>query len=523
MSGQAGAAASARGRKRYADHDADCRPPWVDGRARHRLLNILRTGDAVAVLIGFVVPLFGSVNVKPDGILAGTVEVIVLVIAGVWAVRFQELWTSRVMAVRSMEISRITRALAILSLVALVLDRKSSMDIRAADVAIAAATAWVVLVAWRAAYRAYIAAEHRQDRLLQRVVVVGTGSRAEELKELFEQQPELGMRISAVIGPRHEAISAGLGGLWVGDLKDAARIVARTEAELVILCSADLDPGLVHHLTSTNESNGHTVYVDPGMSRVDFRRMRATALGHQPVFEVESASLSYLELATKRTFDLVVAGLVAIVALPVMVLVALAIKLDDGGPVFFRQQRVGRHGELFSMIKFRSMCMDAELKLAELKAANERSGVLFKMERDPRVTRVGRFIRATSLDELPQLFNVVGGTMSIVGPRPALQSEVDQFPEELHARHSVRPGITGLWQAEARDNPSFGTYRRLDLFYVENWSLLLDMTILLATADHFVLRPLFKLRYRGSSTPRTDQMPTAASVDELMPVDIAIG
>jgi len=123
---------------------------------------------------------------------------------------------------------------------------------------------------------------------------------------------------------------------------------------------------------------------------------------------------------------------------------------------------------------------------------------LFKMEHDPRITRIGRFLRATSLDELPQVFNVLMGTMSLVGPRPALPDEVETFDEVLKTRHQVRPGITGLWQVEARDNPSFDAYRRLDLFYVENWSMALDMVILLATVDHIVFRPLVKWRYKSS-------------------------
>lgn len=527
MPGLQGGVAPSRRSHLTGHAGANSGSPWFDETARYRLLNVLRAGDAIAMFVGFALTLLVAVDIKPDSLVKGVGELLLLTVAGVWAMRFQDLWSPRVMAVRAIEMSRITRALAITSVIALVFDRKSSMNIRVSDVILAAAIGWVVIVAWRSAYRAYVAAEHRQNRLLQRVVIVGTGRRAEELKDLFEQQPELGMRISAVIGPRHEAIRAGLGGLWAGDLIDAASIVARTDAELVILCSADLDPALVHNLTSMEQSARRTVYVDPGMSRIDFRRMQATALGHQPMFEVESASLSYLELAAKRAFDLAVAAVVFVFALPVMALVALAIKLDDGGPVFFRQQRVGRGGELFGMIKFRSMCVDAEAKLAALQAQNERAGVLFKMERDPRVTRVGHFIRATSLDELPQLFNVFGGSMSIVGPRPALPREVDQFPEELHARHNVRPGITGLWQAEARDNPSFGTYRRLDLFYVENWSLLLDITILLATADHFVLRPLFKLRDRRDrdlNGPSDPPVPGPAALpDEFLAIEAAAG
>ena len=140
------------------------------------------------------------------------------------------------------------------------------------------------------------------------------------------------------------------------------------------------------------------------------------------------------------------------------------------------------------MIKFRTMHVDAEARLAELTATNERTGPLFKMKTDPRVTRVGHWLRESSLDELPQLFNVIKGEMSLVGPRPALPREVAQFTGDVRGRELVMPGITGLWQVEARDNPSFDAYRRLDLFYVENWTLLLDVLILAATVEHVLVR-----------------------------------
>ena len=161
------------------------------------------------------------------------------------------------------------------------------------------------------------------------------------------------------------------------------------------------------------------------------------------------------------------------------------------------------------MLKFRTMVVDAEARLAEVQADNERSGPLFKLADDPRVTRIGDFLRGTSLDELPQLINVVKGDMSLVGPRPALRREVEAFPAELRARHGVRPGITGLWQVEARDNPAFDAYRRLDLFYVENWSLALDIVILLGTAEQLLLRP-FLSRKQGEMATVT-AMPSIAA------------
>ena len=159
------------------------------------------------------------------------------------------------------------------------------------------------------------------------------------------------------------------------------------------------------------------------------------------------------------------------------------------------------------------MIVDAEAHLAVLEDDNERTGPLFKMDHDPRITRIGRFLRATSLDELPQLLNVFNGTMSLVGPRPALPKEVADFPEELNARHRVRPGITGLWQVEARDNPSFEAYLRLDLFYVQNWSLALDLLIMLGTLDHIFLRPLIKVMYRREDEWRKQAVAPALVAD----------
>ena len=169
-----------------------------------------------------------------------------------------------------------------------------------------------------------------------------------------------------------------------------------------------------------------------------------------------------------------------LVIAPVMVTVAVAVKLD-GGPVLFRQTRVGRYGHEFSMLKFRSMVVDAEQRLGELGEVNEGAGPLFKMRRDPRVTRVGSFLRRYSLDELPQMFNVLGGTMSLVGPRPPLPVEAATYGRDAPRKLMVRPGLTGLWQVSGRSELSWEQSVRLDLRYVENWSLALDAVILWKT------------------------------------------
>jgi exopolysaccharide biosynthesis polyprenyl glycosylphosphotransferase len=179
----------------------------------------------------------------------------------------------------------------------------------------------------------------------------------------------------------------------------------------------------------------------------------------------------------KRTFDIAVAGVVLLLSSLVLLPAALAIKLTSRGPVVFSQVRVGRDGRKFPIYKLRTMVVDAEQLLPSLMDRNEADGPLFKISNDPRVTRVGRILRKTSIDELPQLWNVLRGDMSIVGPRPALPSEAEQWTPELHERLHVLPGITGMWQVSGRSDADFEQYQRLDLYYVDNWSLWRDLSI----------------------------------------------
>jgi exopolysaccharide biosynthesis polyprenyl glycosylphosphotransferase len=190
----------------------------------------------------------------------------------------------------------------------------------------------------------------------------------------------------------------------------------------------------------------------------------------------------------KRTFDVAGAVTGLVLTAPVMLAVAIAVKLDSKGPILFRQIRVGRNSEPFPVLKVRTMVQDAEARLAELRDQNEADGPLFKMANDPRITRVGRFLRKTSLDEVPQLWNVLRGDMSLVGPRPALPHETEEWDALLTQRLRVKPGITGMWQVSGRSDTSFEDYTRLDLYYVDNWSLATDLAILAKTVPVVVLR-----------------------------------
>jgi exopolysaccharide biosynthesis polyprenyl glycosylphosphotransferase len=183
----------------------------------------------------------------------------------------------------------------------------------------------------------------------------------------------------------------------------------------------------------------------------------------------------------KAAFDRIGAGLLLVVASPLLAALAFAVRVGSPGPVLFRQVRVGKNGREFVMYKFRTMHTDAEARLAELRHLNQVDGALFKLRDDPRVTRAGRFLRKFSLDELPQLLNVLTGTMSLVGPRPPLPAEVAVYADDVHRRLAVRPGMTGLWQVSGRSDLPWEEAVRLDLRYVENWSLTLDLVILLRT------------------------------------------
>jgi exopolysaccharide biosynthesis polyprenyl glycosylphosphotransferase len=212
---------------------------------------------------------------------------------------------------------------------------------------------------------------------------------------------------------------------------------------------------------------------------------------------VEGLPLMHVELPTyagfrhifKRVFDVAVTGAALVVLLPVLALIALLVKLDSPGPALFLQERVGRDGRTFQIWKFRSMAVDAEVRLAELQDANEGAGVLFKLRDDPRVTRIGRVLRKYSLDELPQLWNVLIGDMSLVGPRPPLPGEVEAYERHVQRRLFIKPGLTGMWQVGGRSNLSWEDSVRLDLYYVENWSIAGDLVILWRTA-RMLLRPV---------------------------------
>jgi exopolysaccharide biosynthesis polyprenyl glycosylphosphotransferase len=267
--------------------------------------------------------------------------------------------------------------------------------------------------------------------------------------------------------------------LAVADVVDA---VSRSGADTVaVLSSSELDSVALRQIAWGLEKTGTDLCVAPALLDVAGPRTTIRPIAGLTLLHVDHPQLSGPRQVLKDLFDRTAAGAALVFLSPLMFAIGAAIKLSDSGPALFTQTRVGKDGRLFKIYKFRTMVVDAEKRMAELRALNDNDGAKFKMRRDPRVTAVGAQLRKWSLDELPQLFNVLLGEMSLVGPRPALPDETARYAAHVHRRQAVRPGLTGLWQVSGRSDLSWEESVRLDLRYVENWSFALDLQILWKT------------------------------------------
>jgi exopolysaccharide biosynthesis polyprenyl glycosylphosphotransferase len=466
---------------------------------RSHLRAVLVTLDALAIALAwsaaFVAFGRGDRTLSSAGILVAAATV-----GGIWLQYVHCLYQARVSVIRTMEMARLGRVALLLTAGTWAGARIADVRITWPEIVLGAALTLALSVAGRSIFRGWLSAARRNGRYVRNVVIVGANADGAELVDLLTCHGELGFRVVGVLGERDQAIANGLGGLWCGVTDAAPTVLRDRRATGALVAATALEPHELNFVVRRLQARGAHVQISSGVRGIDSRRLRALPLAYEPMFYVEPATLSRRQLTAKRVIDVAAAGFGLLLTAPLFALVAVLIKLQDRGPVFFKQTRVGTNGKLFKCYKFRTMVVDAESKLEELHDHNERNGPLFKVTDDPRVTRIGRILRDSSLDELPQIINVLRGEMSVVGPRPALPAEVAKFDETLLAgRTSVRPGITGLWQVEARDNPSFSAYRRLDLYYVENWSVLLDLAILVGTAEQVTVRLLSTLARRRRS------------------------
>jgi exopolysaccharide biosynthesis polyprenyl glycosylphosphotransferase len=288
--------------------------------------------------------------------------------------------------------------------------------------------------------------------------------------------------VAACVTPDGRSRVADAAGLPVGGLDDVVDMATRTQAAAIAVTSAsETAAQWLRRLSWQLEGTGVELLVAPGLVEVAGPRLHIRPFDGLPLLSVEQPRFEGWARVVKGLLDRVVAGLALLLLAPLLLVIALLVHRTDGGPVLFRQDRVGVGGRTFTMLKFRTMVVDAETRLDQLRGGNLSDGLLFKLRADPRVTPVGRWLRRLSLDELPQLVNVLTGDMSLVGPRPPLPSEVARYDSSVSRRLLVKPGLTGLWQISGRSDLSWEESVRLDLRYVENWSLALDLLIVWKT------------------------------------------
>ncbi|ROO52252.1 Undecaprenyl-phosphate galactose phosphotransferase WbaP/exopolysaccharide biosynthesis polyprenyl glycosylphosphotransferase [Micromonospora sp. Llam0] len=347
--------------------------------------------------------------------------------------------------------------------------------------ALLGALAFILMFRFLARYALHVL-RRRIGQATHRMVLVGTLPETLEVFRAVTRSPAAGLMPVAIHLTDGYAAARGLETpvpVYAG--RNVLALVREVGADTIAVCgSASSEPGELRRLAWQLEGSGIDLVVAPQLTDIAGPRVHIRPIEGLPLLHVEEPTLSGLGWLAKNLLDRVAAGLGLIMLAPLFLTVAIAIRFSDRGPVFFRQPRVGHEGRVFRVWKFRTMYVDAEERLASLVDQNETDGMLFKIRNDPRVFPIGRFLRASSIDELPQLINVLKGEMSLVGPRP-LPADDGDFLGDVRRRLLVRPGMTGLWQVSGRSDLSWDEAVRLDLYYVDNWSLTYDLSILWRT------------------------------------------
>jgi exopolysaccharide biosynthesis polyprenyl glycosylphosphotransferase len=363
------------------------------------------------------------------------------------------------------------------------------------------AIGWAVTVAAVLAVRAAVRwRARRQSWYWENAIVLGSADQAERVVRRILRQRRLGINVMACVEPAHAAGAEPAADAPADRLRHIGPVPVVPDAPelLELMDELDLDRVIIAGPLDERQREliarlaDHDVCIDmvPDWSELVSARLEVRQLAGVPLLTVPSATVDPASLHVKRAFDAVVAAGALVVLSPVLAACAIAIKLDSPGPVFFRQRRVGRDEQRFEVLKFRSMYADAEARKGEFAGLNFHGGGnergMFKIREDPRITRVGSFLRRTSLDELPQLVNVLRGEMSLVGPRPLIESEHAQISGRYRRRSALTPGLTGLWQVNGRSEVPFDEMIRLDLLYAATWSLRRDVKLLARTVSAVV-------------------------------------
>jgi exopolysaccharide biosynthesis polyprenyl glycosylphosphotransferase len=313
------------------------------------------------------------------------------------------------------------------------------------------------------------------------VIIVGTGAEAHALRHHLQSIRQLGYVFKGFVDlPNDDGKVVDSTGEVLGTI-DSLFDHARKHFVDEIFFTSPGERGVVKEVMERARDHGIDFRVVPDLYDGLAWNSKIEYIGQFPTIPLHRGHVPEIALVMKRLIDIVVSILALVILSPILLAIAIAVRLDSPGPVLYASERIGKKTRVFKCFKFRTMVRDGDRRRGEILHMNERQGILFKMTNDPRITRMGRLLRKYSLDELPQFFNVLRGDMSIVGPRPPIASEVKQYELSHLRRLDVTPGITGLWQVQARQDPSFDSYISLDVAYIENWSVWLDIKIILRT------------------------------------------
>jgi exopolysaccharide biosynthesis polyprenyl glycosylphosphotransferase len=437
--------------------------------------------DAACGLLTGLLALLGRFPgaAQPDLYVAATAGLPLLWIA--WVAMLGG-YDSRVIGLGSEEFRRIINsAISLLAAIAIV-SYAFKADFARGYVLIAVPSLGIADIVARYGMRKQLHRQREQGRFMRQVIAVGHAVAVADLIRQLRRDKFHGLEVVAACLPDH-AVQAEIENVpVVGGFADTARVTRDIGADTVaVLACPEMDGVTLRRLAWELEKDGTDLCVAPALMDVAGPRTTIRSVAGLPLLHVDHAELTGAKQAVKSIFDRVVATAALCILAPFLLLIAVTIMIRDGAPVLFSQARIGKGGTPFMVLKFRTMVRDAEQRKAALTALNEGDGLLFKMAKDPRVTATGGWLRRWSLDELPQLFNVVLGEMSLVGPRPPLPTEAALYGDDVRRRLVVKPGLTGLWQINGRSDLSREDAVRLDLRYVENWSLALDLQILWKT------------------------------------------
>jgi exopolysaccharide biosynthesis polyprenyl glycosylphosphotransferase len=450
-------------------------------------------------VIGTQIAWFGTLDAQLDiekyrggFALSYSLVSVVLILAWVTFLAMFGTRDSRVIGTGNNEYKRVVDATVRLFGIVAIVAFLFQLDLARGYIILALPVGTLALLASRWIWRQWLTAQRAKGRYSSRVILVGSRVSVTAIAKDLRRVPQAGYVVVGACVPGDTIGEYLFGTIPVSSNLEQLQVTMNVVgADTVVVTSSDeLPPERIRELSWSLEPGRQHLVLAPSLTDVGGPRIHMRPVAGLPLIHVETPRYEGLKRFSKRAFDILASSFMIVVLSPILLGVAAGVRLSTPGAVLFQQARVGLNGKHFQMLKFRSMVVDAESQLTSLQSSQREEGnvVMFKMKNDPRVTPIGGFIRRFSLDELPQLFNVLGGSMSLVGPRPPLDREVAIYENHVHRRFLVKPGITGLWQVSGRSNMYWEDTVRLDLYYVENWSITGDLMILWRTARAVLAR-----------------------------------